>query len=210
VELAAVRCPGCFALHFAGARFCSRCRAELHAEPLLDVTDAPCPRCTKPLGSTPEGGVCECLACGGLFVDHTAFAALAAERDAEARPYAGLAPPPPMSATDVDVHYVKCPVCTKVMNRINFGRRSGVVVDVCGLHGTWFDAGELTRVLEWIRSGAFAEERARGLAERDREASQAKKAHDAAHVALDPGWSIDRSTDTLLDLLASFVLSRFK
>jgi len=33
------------------------------------------------------------------------------------------------------------------MNRINFGRTSGVIVDVCKKHGTWFDGGELTQVI---------------------------------------------------------------
>ena len=41
------------------------------------------------------------------------------------------------------------------MNRVNFGRRSGVVVDVCKPHGTWFDAGELTQAIEWVSSGGL-------------------------------------------------------
>jgi Zn-finger nucleic acid-binding protein len=214
VELAAVRCPHCFALHFTGARFCSRCRAELHAEPLLDAGDAPCPRCTRPLRGTRELGVFECTACGGLFVDHTAFAALAAEKEAEARPYANLPPPGPLSSIDTEVHYVKCPVCTTVMNRINFGHRSGVIVDVCGRHGTWFDAGELTRVLEWIASGALENERARERAERERVAAHvahgANQAHGAAGVLLDPSSGVARQTDTLLEMLGAFLTSRFK
>ncbi len=211
VELAAVRCPRCFALHFTGARFCTRCRAELHAEPLLDASDAPCPRCNKPLRGTQELGVFECTECGGLFVDHTAFAALAAQKEAEARPYPGLPHPGPLSTADAEVHYVKCPVCTTVMNRINFGHRSGVIVDVCGHHGTWFDAGELTRVLEWIASGALADERVREHAEREREAARAaNKAHDAAGVVLDPSWGVARDAETLLDVLGEFLIGRFK
>jgi len=30
---------------------------------------------------------------------------------------------------------------------------SGVIVDICGSHGIWFDAQELACVLRWIRSG---------------------------------------------------------
>jgi Zn-finger nucleic acid-binding protein len=39
------------------------------------------------------------------------------------------------------------------MNRINFGRRSGVITDQCFGHGVWLDAGELKRLVEWKNSG---------------------------------------------------------
>jgi Zn-finger nucleic acid-binding protein len=45
------------------------------------------------------------------------------------------------------------------MNRVNFGKRSGVIVDACAQHGTWFDADELRRVVEFVRDGGL--ERAR-------------------------------------------------
>jgi hypothetical protein len=32
------------------------------------------------------------------------------------------------------------------MNRVNFAEYSGVVVDVCREHGTWFDADERQRI----------------------------------------------------------------
>jgi Zn-finger nucleic acid-binding protein len=100
------------------------------------------------------------------------------------------------------------------MNRINFGHRSGVIVDVCGRHGTWFDAGELTRVLEWIASGALENERARERAERERVAAHvahgANQAHGAAGVLLDPSSGVARQTDTLLEMLGAFLTSRFK
>ena len=49
--------------------------------------------------------------------------------------------------------YVKCPVCSKIMNRINFGARSGVVIDRCKGHGIWLDAGELRQLCEWMKAG---------------------------------------------------------
>ena len=39
------------------------------------------------------------------------------------------------------------------MNRRNFGRRSGTVVDTCKEHGIWFDAQELGDILKWLRQG---------------------------------------------------------
>lgn len=55
--------------------------------------------------------------------------------------------------TEEGVFYRKCPVCTKLMNRVNFGKRSGVITDRCGDHGTWLDAGELKRLVEWMDAG---------------------------------------------------------
>ncbi len=51
------------------------------------------------------------------------------------------------------VAYRKCPICTKFMNRINFGQRSGVITDQCHNHGIWLDAGELKRLVEWKNAG---------------------------------------------------------
>lgn len=51
------------------------------------------------------------------------------------------------------VGYIKCPVCQKMMNRINFGSRSGVIVDTCKDHGLWLDGGELRQLMEWTKAG---------------------------------------------------------
>ncbi len=54
---------------------------------------------------------------------------------------------------DYGVKYIKCPVCSKHMNRINFGARSGVIVDKCKEHGIWLDGGELKQIMEWTKAG---------------------------------------------------------
>jgi Zn-finger nucleic acid-binding protein len=41
------------------------------------------------------------------------------------------------------------------MARNNFGKKSRVIVDICRRHGVWFDAGELPRVLAFVRSGGL-------------------------------------------------------
>ena len=46
-------------------------------------------------------------------------------------------------------------------NRINFAKCSGVIVDVCKGHGTWFDRDELTRIVEFIRGGGLDAARAK-------------------------------------------------
>jgi Zn-finger nucleic acid-binding protein len=41
------------------------------------------------------------------------------------------------------------------MNRANFARCSGVIIDLCKQHGIWFDRDELSRIVEFIRSGGL-------------------------------------------------------
>lgn len=58
------------------------------------------------------------------------------------------------------------------MNRINFARCSGVIVDVCKGHGTWFDRDELREILEFIRNGGFELARQKEKLEIERERQQ--------------------------------------
>ena len=53
------------------------------------------------------------------------------------------------------VTYRPCPRCAEHMNRRNFARYSGVVVDECWTCGTYFDAGKLDQVLAFVRSGGL-------------------------------------------------------
>ena len=52
-----------------------------------------------------------------------------------------------------EIIYIKCPVCSKMMNRVNFGVKSGVIVDRCREHGVWLDGGELRVLFEWMKLG---------------------------------------------------------
>jgi hypothetical protein len=78
------------------------------------------------------------------------------------------------------------------MNRGNYGRKSGVIVDLCREHGVWFDAEELDRVLLWLRRGG-AERAARLAAEQERWERRAPSQVPVAPMPLggdrwDPGW----------------------
>lgn len=55
------------------------------------------------------------------------------------------------------------------MNRVNFARVSGAVVDVCKGHGTFLDRGELHQIVRFIQQGGM--DRAR-QAERQRLADE--------------------------------------
>lgn len=54
---------------------------------------------------------------------------------------------------DHDVTYRPCPVCQKIMNRKNFGHRSGVIIDYCKEDGVFLDSGELNRLFLWKKAG---------------------------------------------------------
>ena len=66
------------------------------------------------------------------------------------------------------------------MNRRNYGKRSGVIVDVCRAHGVWFDNEELTRVLEFVRAGGLQETRRREAEElrEERRRLESRQLHD--------------------------------
>ena len=51
------------------------------------------------------------------------------------------------------VKYIKCPACQAFMSRVNFGYRSGVIIDRCINHGIWLDSGEITHLMEWKKAG---------------------------------------------------------
>lgn len=71
-------------------------------------------------------------------------------------------------------HYLSCPVCKEIMNSVNFGRRSGVLIDVCRPHGIWLDGGELRRISEWWHAGGKHEHQANEIAKVERMRSEAK------------------------------------
>jgi len=49
------------------------------------------------------------------------------------------------------VKYKKCPECRKMMSRLNYKQRSGVIMDRCVSCGYWLDAGELRQIMEWAK-----------------------------------------------------------
>jgi len=71
--------------------------------------------------------------------------------------------------------YIDCPVCKKLMNRINFGSRSGVIADQCRQHGLWLDGGELRQILEWAKAGGDLYHKQKQLDNERLELEQEKK-----------------------------------
>ncbi len=88
----------------------------------------------------------ECARCHGLFVEAAKVALLLRHATLEDEAAAGDGRPGARTHERGAVRYLKCPVCHTPMTRAAAKGR-GVVVDVCSLHGTWFDANELDAVI---------------------------------------------------------------
>jgi Zn-finger nucleic acid-binding protein len=184
---------------FAGSRFCARCGAEATREAVDDATPLKCPRCggslqSLRLGQTP---VRECSDCGGLWVDPATLQQLCDAREDHAAMLSALATREPSKpGAPETVRYIPCPRCAKLMNRVNFARSSGVVLDVCKTHGVWLDRGELQRVVGFVEHGGLsaARERERAQLEDERRRLEAAKSGLAASGAGVAGLSISFTT----------------
>jgi Zn-finger nucleic acid-binding protein len=165
VQLATVRCAACMAACFVGAAHCAKCGAALTAmTPMVPPGERKCPHCKTVLAVMALGEAIleECRGCGGVWVDAESFRRLCEDK-AEQAAYAGMGSPlvaPAHAPRTGPVSYVPCPDCQKLMQRINFARCSGVIVDVCKGHGTWFDRDELGQIIEFVRKGGLDAARA--------------------------------------------------
>ncbi|MBI2870368.1 MAG: zf-TFIIB domain-containing protein [Candidatus Omnitrophica bacterium] len=135
---------------------------EVRATPFRSLA---CPKCKKPLQLIlcHAVEVDTCPSCHGIWVDHPeekqmleikpeAFTVAELRRLRKA--YQRLSKRDP-------VRYAPCPVCLQLMHRVNWGSRSGVVVDRCEKHGTWYDEGEVDKIREYIRTGGVEFEKLR-------------------------------------------------
>jgi Zn-finger nucleic acid-binding protein len=107
-----------------------------------------------------EVDLLECASCDGTWIEADAFDTLCTQREQQA----SLAHTPiemkerrgASSSAATQVRYRPCPQCGKMMNRQNFGRLSGTIVDTCSGHGTFLDRGELHQVVKFILEGGFS------------------------------------------------------
>jgi Zn-finger nucleic acid-binding protein len=166
-RLATVACPSCFGLMFSGQKYCPHCGA-LAVQVAAESASLPCPKCKVAMNRVQLGktSMTECPQCEGLWVDVASFKEICADREEQSVVLgaAALQPLPPINPDDMlNFHYVKCPQCAGIMNRVNFARCSGVIIDVCGQHGSWFDRDELRRIIEFIRNGGMSIAREREI-----------------------------------------------
>jgi Zn-finger nucleic acid-binding protein len=132
---------------------CPLCGAHLHSK---EQTRSPvCPRCKVELGihyrDREEYDICP--KCGGLWLDRGEFRLFTREydvyrKDDDKGEYLREPSKDPLE-------YIPCVRCGKLMNRKNFAKISGVILDECGTHGVWLDSGELGKIRHFIADGGL-------------------------------------------------------
>jgi Zn-finger nucleic acid-binding protein len=165
-RLATVACPACFGMVFVGSRHCVHCGVRAREPKALDGTPWKCPDGHGELRGIALGGaeIGECGTCAGIWLDEATFQAVVSDRSRDSVvPQGGASDARPRPVSPAPVRYRRCPDCGKTMNRVNFARTSGVILDACRGHGTWCDADELRRVVEFVRAGGMDVARRREL-----------------------------------------------
>ncbi len=138
-----------------GSKFCPHCGCRVEAITAAGDSTRLCPRCSVRLEdvkvtNTPLE---ECTRCGGIWIDVASFEFLCSNAEAQ-QAATGLRLPPPVPM-DPHVHYLKCPQCTSLMNRMNYASRSGIIISVCRAHGIWLDRDRMLQIIEFIRAGGL-------------------------------------------------------
>ncbi|MFN2492522.1 MAG: zf-TFIIB domain-containing protein [Pyrinomonadaceae bacterium] len=163
-RLATIACASCFAMMFIGSKHCPRCGAAAAVPALHGSQKQKCPRCKIEMSSLTFGStaVMECEQCLGLWLDVPAFEKICADREQQSAVLGAASAASKNAVREMGkLQYIPCPQCSQLMNRMNFARCSGVIVDICKGHGVWFDRDELSRIVEFIRGGGMETSRAK-------------------------------------------------
>jgi len=159
-------------MNFRGARHCTHCGEKIDrvAVDPSRPSKLSCPRCKERLLSHIVSGcrLESCGKCGGVWIDHESLEQIYEGKEEKAAVGRMAFPHQRVEkarSSNRKITYIPCPVCQARMNRQNFAKLSGVVLDVCREHGTWFDAGEIRGCIEFVLSGGLVKAAA---AEKDR------------------------------------------
>ncbi len=161
-------CPECYARNDNEAHYCTSCGIEFAPQAVPQVGEAlkcPCDGTEMTVRSVAGVRVQECAKCLGMWVPEDNFdslirKAVEAQRD---NPTAGLGLGDPGERKvkfNGEVRYRPCPFCGDMMNRKNYDRRSGIIIDLCGDHGVWLDSDELEEIAAYIADGGLRSEEA--------------------------------------------------
>ena len=195
--LAQASCGSCFGLLFDGAAFCGHCGSPRDRVETREAWHAPCPACKGEMTWVRVGNadLLECGGCEGTWMEAQTFERLCADQESRATLlHAPVRDPRTPPDAGPAFRYRPCPLCAKLMNRVNFGRASGAVVDVCKGHGTFLDRGELHQIVRFIQGGGLDRLRA---TEREQIVEERRRLEDAGR--LDAKIFSDRSNSTLND-----------
>jgi len=196
-------CPACYARLLRGARFCMECGIAIQPQTLHALpVELACPRCRAQLRRRTLGptDVIECASCAGLWLSHETIQQLVERSEHEG--FDSPQTPARAGTAARSEGYIPCVACSQLMQRRNFGGSSGVIVDVCGPHGIWFDHRELERVLEFGRTGGLRRARAREIERQEERLRRLREAEaPIAGLDLEFGAPGARPEPDLIDLL---------
>jgi Zn-finger nucleic acid-binding protein len=155
-----VNCAHCHKEYNPSFSRCPFCGAEKPDEkPALNAAPR-CPHCEIDLkvARLRDNEVDICPECHGIWLDSDEFDFLVSRRDVSSDP----AVPrkyrrKPLPTGNQARMYIPCPRCNDLMNRKNFKRISGVIIDVCKKHGVWLDAGELDQIRSFVANVDYDE-----------------------------------------------------
>ena len=158
--LKTMACPSCFGRTFVGSKFCEHCGAIAVPASLDDDEKlGNCPRCKVPLGSLriADTKLRDCTRCDGLWADVTTFETICANSEKQSAVLGYLGERPTNADLLTKISYVRCPDCSEVMNRSNFARSSGVIVDICRKHGVWVRFGRAAKDRWFYPEGRYGD-----------------------------------------------------
>lgn len=153
-------CPGCYTRIDDDSKHCRACGLTISPQALTPLpADHDCPRCHGQLRVRALGvaDVIECSACLGMWFTPQIFERVCrgAEQESHGTGLVLGAPKVPAERKIEPVVYIPCLTCGELMQRRQYlygGRTSGVVIDICGMHGVWLDHQEMESIVEFIRS----------------------------------------------------------
>jgi Zn-finger nucleic acid-binding protein len=167
-SVAARICPSCFGSVCSTMKHCPRCGTELPDPEVIERDGAlACPLCETGMAliSARRYKLRECLECGGLWIDKNSFQDICRiEEERESTipfRYRDDSESAGTGGKKRKRAYIPCPECGKLMNHKSFTRGSGIVLDWCRDHGSWFDRQELQQVIAFIRNGGLEKSRER-------------------------------------------------
>ncbi|HTL98068.1 MAG TPA: zf-TFIIB domain-containing protein [Holophagaceae bacterium] len=183
--LATVACPKCFGLAFKGAKNCPHCGAALEAPSPAQDGQA-CPGCKRPMQLRELGGyqLEICGGCAGVWLGRAVFEAFCKDQEKQAVVIEALPHVEAVPINALSQGYRPCPDCKKLMNRVNFAQVSGVILDACKDHGTFFDPDELRRLVAFLQGGGMERARSRQI-----EALKAEEDH-LQRIANEQSWDV--------------------
>lgn len=174
-----------------------------------------CPACQTPMSPRSHGTFTtdDCMGCGGVFLDADSIQHIVSGgAETAATELLSAYPAQEVPEQRASHMYVKCPVCENIMNRTQFALGAKTIVDVCKMHGTFFDAGELPRVIDFVLHGGMqrAAEKRRQQAREQRQNELANARYEANRHPVSSFEERERETKLVVesfgDLLASLLL----